>query len=108
MLRSQGVRENVNLTFTSPVPFPFANKKVADVFTGVCADKGVKYIPNYVLEKIEHNKSSPEQSKYVLTYKDQEEPLHADIILGPKIQKAHDYLIESGLTNEKVMFRQTH
>jgi len=95
LLRERGIRDKVEISLSSPRPFPFGGPPVKKAFMGAIDEREINYLPEHIVEELYES-----EGKTVVKFKNGKE-VSANVVLGPYTQKAPAFLKDSGLTNEK-------
>lgn len=97
-LRSAGVRDNVRLAISCPVPFPIGGpipNPASESFLPLIAEKGIEWLPQHELVEVEKG-DSKSKAKYANGVE-----LETDAIFAIYPQRASDVFVSAGLTNPK-------
>ena len=90
--RSRGMRDNVQLTFVTPLDAAFTKPIAAAAFGSTLADKGIDVVPDFLVERVDGDRGS------LVAYDETEVPF--DLLVTIPVNMGADYVARSGLGND--------
>ncbi|MDA0194931.1 MAG: FAD/NAD(P)-binding oxidoreductase [Bacteroidetes bacterium] len=90
--KEKGIRDKVNITYTTPLAGAFTKPKATQVLSGLLEKKGIKVIPEFYLEKVDNEK------KRIISYDEQE--IAFDLLISIPVNMGADLVEESSMGDD--------
>jgi sulfide:quinone oxidoreductase len=90
--KDRGIRDNVDMTYVTPLPGAFTKPIAAEAFGNTLEEKGIKVEPDFMLMEVDNEK------KALVSYDEREVPF--DILVTIPLNMGADFVARSGMGNE--------
>lgn len=90
--REKGIRDNVNITYVTPLSGAFTKPKTTALLSKLMDEKNIKVIPDFYLQRVDNKR------KVLVSYDEQEVPF--DLLVSIPVNKGDDVIAASNMGDE--------
>lgn len=90
--REKGIRDNVNITYVTPLSGAFTKPKTTALLSKLMDEKNIKVIPDFYLQRVDNKR------KVLVSYDEQEVPF--DLLVSIPVNKGDEVIAASNMGDE--------